>query len=106
MNLIGVKTRCAYEFDPLQWVVGCAYRIQVWDKDCHSGSSVIVAHDALCLGMSRDTIGNCTGLIFAIIRNGETDTFRVRIDDYVSEKITVIPYTRTNLKHKGGTSNE
>lgn len=106
MNLIGVKTICAYEFDPLQWVVGCAYRIQFWDKDCHSGSSVIKAHDALYLGMSRGTTGDCVGLLFAIIMNGESCTLRVRIDDYVCGKITVIPYTRTDLKHEGGTSNE
>jgi hypothetical protein len=46
------------------------------------------AHDGLCLGVNNDT----GYLRFIIIKNGETTKLDIDADEYVSGRVSIMPY--------------
>lgn len=86
MDKFGVIKKTVYQFDPSAWTVGRAYRISVWEPLMKL--DVIEARDGLFLGI--DKIDG--ELRFIIIENGKDSPFRVTVDDYISGRVSIMPY--------------
>jgi hypothetical protein len=87
MEKFGVIKKTVYQFDPSAWTVGRAYRISIWEPS-DMRLDVIEAHDGLYLGFDEED----GELRFIIIENGEDSPFRVTVDDYISGRVSIMPY--------------
>lgn len=86
MDKFGVIKKTVYQFDPSAWTVGRAYRICVFEPPMRLDA--IEAHDGLYLGFDEED----GELRFIIVKNGEDSPFRVTVDDYISGRVSIMPY--------------